>query len=126
MTLFLARRVVDGVVDETTTIYLGRCDLGDDCRYLADHVSAEVVEDALDGHRRRAHATLTDRSEDTTRTGWIPNWSFGTGAASRISESPGAPEWASVNAPQVGLSPSEAAEVERMFGQPSPRPREEQ
>lgn len=71
MTLYLARKLVDGVVDETATVYLGRCD-EDGCRYLADHADEQVVDDALEGHRARAHTTgLKNRPEDATRTGWL-------------------------------------------------------
>lgn len=71
MTLYLARKVgADGQVDETSTTYLARCD-SSGCRYVADHADQEVVEDALEGHRVRAHAGTATRTEDATRTGWL-------------------------------------------------------
>jgi hypothetical protein len=106
MTLYLARKVVDGSVDETTTQYIGTCDLGDDCRYMVEHRSSVIVEDALDGHRRRAHATSTPRSEDTTRTAWL---TF-TGPIAAVPGSEGTverpPSWAPANDPHLPPSPT--------------------
>ena len=88
MTLYLARKLVAGEVDETSTTYLGRCD-EPDCRYLADHQRVEVVTDALEGHRSRAHGTgLTGRPEDATRTGWLTYGSSGQSNAA-LSWAPG-------------------------------------
>lgn len=105
MTLYLGREVIDGVVDDTALTYLGTCDFGDDCRYFAENRRQEVVEDALDGHRRRAHATTTTRTEDTSRTGWMPAvdrngepspplWSYGPIADTDAAEPSKTPPWA--------------------------------
>lgn len=65
MTLWLARRVEHGEVDETSTTYIGLCD-DDGCRHMVDHRDEQIVADALDGHRRRAHVDT-----EALRGGWL-------------------------------------------------------
>ncbi len=114
MTLYLARKVgSDNTVDETLTIYLGICD---DCRHMVDHRDEEIVLDALDGHRVRAHANRTYVDPEAPHQGWM---TF-TSAPDRLGVAPEPEARPAKPYPRPDIAPVTPAPA------PSPVPRGEQ